>query len=79
MLGHLGAADNFQKVGLPFSLVIRRQPPVRTLKNIRLAGSELLKEQEKMREQDGTLRFHFSTPPQVRERSELCLNFPPIL
>jgi Uma2 family endonuclease len=30
-------------------------------------------------EQDGTLRFHFSTPPQVRERSELCPNFPPTL
>jgi Uma2 family endonuclease len=27
-------------------------------------------------EQDGTLRFHFAGPPQVRGRSELCPDFP---
>jgi Uma2 family endonuclease len=27
-------------------------------------------------EQDGTLKFHFSSPPEIRESSELCPQFP---
>jgi Uma2 family endonuclease len=29
-------------------------------------------------EQDGTLKFHFSSPPEIRESSELCPQFPPL-
>ena len=28
-------------------------------------------------ERDGTLKFHFSSPPEIRESSELCPKFPP--
>jgi Uma2 family endonuclease len=28
---------------------------------------------------DGTLKFHFSSPPEIRESSELCPQFPPLI
>jgi Uma2 family endonuclease len=30
-------------------------------------------------ERDGTLKFHFSSPPEIRESSELCPQFPPLI
>ena len=30
-------------------------------------------------DQDGTLEFHFSTPPEVRRASEICPKFPSVI
>jgi len=30
-------------------------------------------------DQDGTLEFHFSTPPKVRQASQICPEFPPVI
>ncbi len=30
-------------------------------------------------DQDGTLEFHFSTPPEVRQASEICPKFPSVI